>query len=237
MEKKEGAQFVVYAQTAIDEIVEKLGSSLAHGLSAEQVDERVLLYGRNEHKERPVYWWQILFRQVATVFIGLFFVIALFFFVLGEHTNALIVFMLILINVGVGFYQEFKASKTIHLLKKYIQVFATVLRDQKVEEIQAAELVPGDIIMLEAGDIVPADTRIYEELDLVIDESVLTGESAPLKKTSQAIVGETPDLFKAYNIAFAGTTVVKGRAKGIVFGTGDTTTFGAQFNKSYGTWR
>lgn len=237
IEKKESAQFVTYAQTAIGEIVEKLGSSLAHGLSSEQVQEGLARYGRNEHKERPVYWWDILFRQMATVFIGLFVVIAGFFFVLGERTNALIVFMLIIINVGVGFYQEFKASKTIHLLKKYIQVFATVLRDQKREEIQAAELVPGDIIFLKAGDIVPADTRIFEELDFIIDESVLTGESAPLKKTGQTIIGETPDLFKAYNIAFAGTTVVKGRAKGIVFGTGARTTFGAQFSKSYGAWR
>lgn len=237
MEKKEGAHFVTYAQTIIEEIVESLGSSLVYGLSVEQVRERVLLYGLNENKERPIYWWQILFRQVATVFVGLFFVIAGFFFILGERTNALIVFMLICINVAVGFYQEFKASKTILLLKKYIQVFARVLRDKKKVEIQATELVPGDIIFLKAGDIVPADIRIFEELDLVIDESVLTGESAPLRKTSQVIIGETPDLFKAFNIAFAGTTVVKGRARGIVFGTGNKTTFGAQFNKSYGAWR
>lgn len=237
MEKKNVPAFAEYALMTPEACVTHFGSSLSHGLSSEQVDEKVHRYGLNQISEKTITWWMILYGQVRSVLVALFLVIAVSFLLLGQWANALIVMLLLLINITVGFYQEYKASRTVSLLKKHIKFFVTVLRDQKRQVVQAEDLVPGDIVFLKTGDKVPADVRILKEDDLLVDESVLTGESLPLKKTSQALIDEKLDIFKAFNLAFAGTVVVKGHATGIVFGTGDATTFGTQFKKDYGAWR
>lgn len=228
--------FKDYAVKAADAIVSELGSSLSQGLSSAQAAEQLQKYGKNQQKENDVSLWRILFRHMTSMFVILFFIIDLFFVVLGEWSNAGIVFLLILINIGVGCYQEFKASKTIKLLKKYIEATATVLRDGKRQEIVTSDIVPGDIIFLQAGDIVPADTRIVTAEGFIIDEAIITGESAPIQKVEKVMEGEV-DLFKAFNIAFTGTLVVEGNATGVVIATADKTIFGSLMKNSNRAWQ
>lgn len=228
--------FKEYAIKAADTIISELGSSLSRGLSSEQAAEQLQKYGKNQQKEHDVSFWSILLRNMTSMFVILFFIINLFFIVLGEWSNAGIVFLLILINIGVGCYQEFKASKTIKLLKQYIEDTVTVLRDGKRQDVSATHIVPGDIIFLQAGDIVPADTRIVTAHGLIIDEASITGESAPIQKIEKALEGEV-DLFKAFNIAFTGTLVAQGDATGVVIATADRTIFGSLVKKSQRAWQ
>lgn len=228
--------FKDYALKNADAIITELGSSLNQGLTAESAAAKLAKFGKNQQDEQEVSFWKILFHHMTSMFVILFFVIDVFFLALGEWSNAGIVFLLILINIGVGCYQEFKASKTIKLLKKYIESFALVLRDGKKVEIATSDLVPGDIVFLKTGDIVPADIRIISEKGLLIDEAIITGESAPIKKMDKVISEET-DLFKAFNIAFTGTLVVEGEATGIVFATAHNTIFGSLVKSSYRSWQ
>jgi Mg2+-importing ATPase len=228
--------FKDYALKSADAIVSELGSSLTQGLSSDKAAAQLQKIGKNQQKENDVSFWSILLRHMTSMFVVLFFIIDLFFVVLGEWSNAGIVFLLILINIGVGCYQEFKASKTIKLLKKYIEATATVLRDGKRQEIAASDIVPGDIIFLQAGDIVPADTRIIAAHGLIIDEAIITGESAPIQKVEKVLEGEV-DLFKAFNIAFTGTLVVEGDATVVVIATADQTIFGSLLKSSHRAWQ
>ena len=227
--------FKEYALKAADAIVLELGSSLTQGLSSQQAIDQLEKFGKNQQNEQDVSLWSIILHHLKSLFVLLFFMIDIFFFLLGEWSNAGIVFLLILINIGVGCYQEFKASKTIKLLKKYIEHTATTLRNGTKQEIEMSALVPGDIVFLRAGDIVPADIRIISEKDLLIDEATITGESAPVKKISDTLTQEV-DLFKAFNIAFTGTLVVDGEAMGVVFATGDNTIFGSLLKKAVRGW-
>jgi len=227
--------FKEYALKSADMIVSELGSSFTQGLSAHKAAELLQKFGKNQQNEQDVSIWHILFHHVTSIFVVLFLMIDLFFLLLGEWSNAGIVFLLILINIGVGCYQEFKASKTIKLLKKFIENSSTVLREGKQQEIETSNLVPGDIVFLRVGDVVPADIRINSEKGLMIDEATITGESAPVKKVGGVIEGEV-DLFKAFNIAFTGTLVVEGQAVGVVFATGDNTMFGSLLKKTVRGW-
>lgn len=228
--------FKDYALKSVDAIIAELGSSRTQGLSMQKAAEQLEKFGKNQQKENDVSLWNILWRHMTSMFVILFFIIDIFFVTLGEWSNAGIVFLLILINIGVGCYQEFKASKTIKLLKKYIEATASVLRDGKRQEIATSEIVPGDIVFLQAGDIVPADTRIIESHGLIVDEAIITGESAPIQKVAKELEGEV-DLFKAFNIAFTGTLIVEGEAVGIIIATGDTTIFGSLLKNSHRAWQ
>lgn len=227
--------FKEYALKASDAIISELGSSLMQGLSTEQAEQKLHEFGKNQQQEQDISLFHILMHHLKSIFVILFFLIDLFFLLLGEWSNAGIVFLLMLINIGVGCYQEFKASKTIKLLKKYIETTSTVLRNGKRQEIETSNLVPGDIVFLRIGDIVPADIRIIAEKGLMIDEATITGESAPVKKVAP-VIAEEVDLFKAFNIAFTGTLVVEGEATGVVFATGDNTIFGSLLKKTIRGW-
>jgi Mg2+-importing ATPase len=228
--------FKEYALKTADAIIAQLGSGLTQGLSTETVTAKLAEFGHNEQHEKESSWWHIVWHHATSMFVILFCMIDILFLVLGEWSNAFIVLLLIIINICVGCYQEFKASKTIKLLKKYIENVSCVLRDGKKVEVSTSALVPGDIVFLKVGDIVPADTRILKEHNLMIDEALITGESVPIKKTDKVIEHE-PDLFKAFNIAFTGTLVVEGEATGIVFATAKNTIFGSLVQHSYRSWQ
>ena len=115
--------FKEYALKTADAIASELGSSLTQGLSSQQAAEQLQKYGKNQQKEQDVSLWQILYHHITSMFVILFFMIDLFFLLLGEWSNAGIVFLLILINIGVGCYQEFKASKTIKLIEKIYRTY------------------------------------------------------------------------------------------------------------------
>jgi Mg2+-importing ATPase len=155
----------------------------------------------------------------------LFFAVALSFF-LHEITDGAIILIFIAINAILGFVQEFHSEKSLKLLESYIVPEARVLRQGIVQRIKSSDLVPGDILLLEAGDIVSADVRFISVQSLVVDESILTGESAPVTKVADGLNVSKNELAAALNIGFSGTKVVSGEARGVVIGTGKQTEIG-----------
>ncbi|MEK6838039.1 MAG: HAD-IC family P-type ATPase, partial [Nanoarchaeota archaeon] len=132
---------------------------------------------------------------------------------------------IIFLNALIGFMQEYKADKAIAALKKLVGLRADVLRNGERKQVDARLLVPGDIVFLEMGDKAPADSRLVEEVNLELQESALTGESVPVRK-QVCVVERTAQIAERKNMVFSGTTVTKGRAKGVVVKTGMQTEVG-----------
>ncbi|HSH12520.1 MAG TPA: HAD-IC family P-type ATPase, partial [Desulfurivibrionaceae bacterium] len=145
---------------------------------------------------------------------------------LGEYIDTGVIMAVVLLNAVIGYFQEFKAEESVRALKQLLVAKARVVRDGHEKEIPGAYLVPGDIVLLTSGTRVPADLRLMHTNELRIDEAMLTGESLPVEKSVAAIAqgGLTPA--DQINMAFMGTAVVKGRAKGLVTGTAGKTILG-----------
>jgi len=146
-------------------------------------------------------------------------------FIVGEKIDSLLIIIFASLNVILGFSQEYRAHRALYLLKSYFPPDVNVLRDGKEKIIDKKFLVPGDIVVLQTGDIVPADLRVVEAKNLLVDESILTGESEPVAKISEKIE-KGDQIFEAKNILFSGTSIVSGKAKGIVISTGKETEIG-----------
>ncbi len=195
-----------------------------HGLSSEQVAERLAVFGANSLGERKVQAFVVLGRQVRNPLLILLVVTALASVFLGEHTDAAIILVIIVMSVGLGFVNEYRSERAMIDLTKRVRHRAIVLRDGRTCDVDVAMLVPGDIVLLAVGDIVPADMRLCETDELTCDEAVLTGESLPAEKTPGAVSAQAA--MSAPCCALMGTTVKSGSAKGIVIATGTTTAFG-----------
>ncbi len=196
------------------------------GLSREEAASRLVKFGPNEVAGQEAAWWSILLRQFKSPFIYLLIFASILALALGEIIDALLIFLFLAINAGLGFYQEYRSEKTIELLKKYVVSYSKVLRGGKIISINSKELAPGDIIIVETGDRIPADIRFIEAASLTVDETILTGESISVHKTVDALKEEASDYYEAVNLGFAGTTVLNGEARGIVIGTGANTAMG-----------
>ena len=131
-----------------------------------------------------------------------------------------------IINGIFSFWQEFKAEKATEALRKLLPSYAHALRDGERQRVLTEELVPGDVILLEEGDRISADARLVDENELRVDESTLTGESHPVRKTSEAILREDLTRTELPNVTYAGTTVAAGTGRALVFATGMDTEFG-----------
>jgi len=195
------------------------------GFKKDEASALQKIFGLNEVKTKEVSFINILFRQFKSAFFYLLFIAGIIAFALGQNIEGLLIFIFASINVLFGFFQEYRAQKAADALKQYLARKAKVIRNNKEQIIDSRFLVPGDIVILEAGDVVASDLRLLESNDLAIDESVLTGESQPVNKTSDKIFNAKA-IFEARNIAFSGTSIVSGEGKGIVINTGDNTEFG-----------
>lgn len=216
--------FSEFARKEINEALSILKTSES-GLSEEEAKKREKEFGLNEIKEKEISSFEILFKQFKSAFFYLLFLAGILAYFLGEKIDSILIIVFALFNVVLGFFQEFKAQKSLLLLKQYFSPAASVLRDGKEKIIDKKFLVPGDIVILDAGDIVPADLRILEEKDLLVDESILTGESRPVLKVKDKIE-KLESIFEAKNILFSGTSLVSGKAKGVVILTGKETEIG-----------
>ncbi len=220
----------IQALTA-DEVYKALHTSPS-GLDEEEVSERLKTFGLNELKEtRKI----SLSGSIAKHFVNLFALLlwsASITAFAGEYLKpgegflilAIAILCVVFINGGFAFYQEYKAEKAFAELRKLLPYKVTIIRGGNELDISATEVVPGDIVSLREGDRVPADIRLLDVSEMKVDNSSLTGESRPQKR--DASVHTDIELNDSQNIVFAGTTVIEGRGRGVIFATGMSTEFG-----------
>lgn len=209
---------------SVDDALAKLETG-REGLGREEARRRIKKYGKNEIKGKEVSKLAIFLNQFRNFLIMILVFAAAVALFLGEAVEAFVIFLFIMLNTGLGFYQENKAFEAIMALKRMIVSKVEVLRDNKKFLIEAHELVPGDIIFLNEGEKVPADCRVISHSSLKVDESALTGESLPVEKREETISNIVP-LAERSNMLFSGTSIVNGNCKALVVETGMATEFG-----------
>ena len=219
-------KFSEYTTKNIESLKSELSTDFDVGLSNQTASLRKKRYGPNVLDADVTTWVDILLRQFKSAFTYLLIAAALVAFLLGNTFDGFMIVAFIVINTSLGFYQEYKSEKALHYLKDLIVRQCKVLRSGEIKYVLVQDLVPGDVIILEVGDIVPADLRIIRDDDLYIDESSLTGESVPVRKTSKVLSKREQQIYKAENIAFMGTTISEGDGTGVVIFTGKNTEIG-----------
>ena len=209
-----------------EEAVAKLEGNLETGLSAAEVPKRLERHGENRlptaGKRGP---FMRFLSQFHNVLIYVLLAAGLGKILLGEWLDASVIFGVVLINGLLGFIQEGKAEKALDSIRNMLSAEAMAVRDGNQRMVPAEELVPGDVVLLQSGDKVPADIRLCEVKNLRIEEAPLTGESVPADKTETA-VDKKAQIGDRKSMAYSGTLVVSGRAKGVVVGTGGDTALG-----------
>ncbi len=211
--------------SAIDEA---LGVSVEpeRGLDDALVAARLAAIGPNAISTRPPpSFWRRLLGQLSAPLVAVLLVAAVGAFLLGETVDGLVILAVVGVNAVVGLVQEGKALAAIESLSQVLRIEASVLREGRWRRISAEQLVPGDRVRIEPGDRVPADLRVHASRGLAIDESMLTGESAPAAKRVESVAADTP-LAERASLAFAGTLVSRGRGEGVVVATGSSTEVG-----------
>ena len=214
-----------HAGSPVD-VAAQLDVDPARGLSFTEAGHRLAKQGPNRLSEVPprAAWLKLLdqFKGVLILILAIAAVVAYF---VGDVTDAIVILIVVVFNAMLGFYQEHRAEQSLEALKKMLALKARVRREVEKHEIEAADLVPGDVVLLEAGDKTPADGRLTAAYGLQIDESALTGESVPADKTEGAVDAPAP-LAERIGMAFMNTIVTRGRGEMVVTGTGMTTEMG-----------
>lgn len=209
-----------------DDLLHELNTS-ATGLSRDEAAERLERFGRNTlPRAKPLRIHTLFLRQFLSPLIYVLLAAAAVSFFLERTTDALFILAVLLINAVIGTAQEYSAERNLESLRNLVRTYARVVRDGESFEVDAEECVPGDIVLLEEGMKVPADLRLLESHALEVDESLLTGESAPVSKDASAILKWSTALGDRVNMAFAGTIVTRGRGRGVVVATGTETELG-----------
>jgi len=212
----------------VSDIEKQLGTNISSGLSDENADERLLLYGRNQLKKKkkkhPIF---LFFEQFKSFIIWVLIIAAIISGLLKEWIDTFAIIGIVILNSILGFIQEYKAEKALDELKKLFSHYTKVLRNGTIKTILSELLVPGDIIELDAGDNIPADCRVaWHTSNFTVQEASLTGESAPVPKTNIPLNEPDAIIADRANMVYMGTSVVSGRARCIVVGTGMQTELG-----------
>jgi P-type Ca2+ transporter type 2C len=203
-----------------------LGSDLTQGLSSARAAELRRVHGDNALPEKPARSTLAVFAgQFASPLIYLLFGAAAVSFSLGHFSDGVVICVVVLLNAVIGAVQEGRAERSLSALLSVAATKARVVRDGRLQTVEARTLVPGDLIALEAGDAVTADARITEAAQLQVAEAALTGESVPSQKQTEPVPVDTPVADRS-NMLFAGTNVTSGRARGLVTSTGTHTEIG-----------
>ena len=217
----------------ICEVENILKTSIKKGLSAKDVEERKTKFGQNKLQEQKKESFIVRFIKQFNDFMIIILIIAsavsaVVSYMQGENDyfDSIIIIAIVIFNAIMGLVQEAKAEKSIESLKKLTPQIAKVIRNGKQVEVNAEELVPGDIIELSDGIYVPADCRIIESYNLKIEESSLTGETEPVHKATETIKQGQVALGDMKNMAFMSSVVVSGHGKAIVTETGMNTRLG-----------
>ena len=218
-------QLKKWHSTEKEEVLEILKSSEL-GLDEKEVKLRQEKYGKNElPKGKTPSLLKIFIEQLLDPIVLLLVVAMIFSILIKENIDAIAIAFIILVDLILGTFQEWKANKNVEALKKLIEIRTKIIRSGKEIEVYSSDIVPGDIVLLSSGDKISADLRLIEVNNLTIDESVLTGESTSVTKTSSTI-NKDVILAERKNMAYAGTSVLSGRGIGIVTATGLNTELG-----------
>jgi magnesium-transporting ATPase (P-type) len=209
-----------------EEVLGKLKSNLASGLGSAEIPTRLEEYGPNRlptaGKRGPLLRF---FSQFHNVLIYVLIASGIGKLLLAQWLDASVIFGVVIINGLLGFVQEGKAEKALDSIRNMLSAEAMTVRNGNQRMIPAEELVPGDVVLLQSGDKVPADIRLCEVKNLRVEEAALTGESVPAEKIADA-VEENAQIGDRRSMAYSGTLVVSGRAKGVVTATGAKTALG-----------
>ncbi|XP_051999926.1 calcium-transporting ATPase type 2C member 1 isoform X2 [Xyrauchen texanus] len=219
------------SELPVNEVACLLQADLQFGLTQEEVARRRAYHGWNEFdisEDEPL--WKKYILQFKDPLILLLLASAVISVLMRQFDDAVSITVAIIIVVTVAFVQEYRSEKSLEELGKLVPPECHCVREGRLEHLLARELVPGDTVCLSVGERVPADLRLFEAVDLTVDESSLTGETAPCTKTSAPQPAATNgDITSRSNISFMGTLVRCGKAKGIVIGTGENSEFGEVF--------
>jgi len=203
-----------------------LRSDPASGLTNAEVKQRLERYGPNELPETartPL--WKVFITQFASPLIYILVVAAVIAFAMGHRADAVVILVVVVINSIIGAVQEGRAERSMAALRRLSRLRTRVIREGQMVEVEARDLVPGDLMLLAAGDAVGADARVVEEAALEISEAALTGESLPVEKHGNVLEAET-GLADRRNMVYSGTHVAAGRGKAFVVASGLATEVG-----------
>ncbi len=206
-----------------EESLLNLGTS-ERGLSAEEVEKRRQEFGPNEVIQKKGGFWVRTLRRFANPLVIQLLIIALVSFLIGDQRAAIVVAAMILISVALSIVQEERSGKAAEKLQAMVRTTANVIRDGGEAEIPLAQIVPGDLVVLDAGSLVPADLRLTSTKDFFVSQSALTGESMPVEKQTAAHHGK--NALELPNACFQGSNVLSGTARGVAANTGGRTYFG-----------
>ena len=209
----------------IEDVFQELKTG-GKGLTEEEAEKRLNEFGPNEiaddNKISPL---RIFFEQFNSFIVYILIAAVIISAALGEKIDTIVIGIILILNAVLGFVQEYRAEKSIEALKKMASLRATVIRNGREKSLDATELVPGDIIILETGVIVPADARLIDLANLETQEAALTGESMPVKKRLDALPEKTP-VADMTNMILSGTIITSGRGRAVCTATGMSTEIG-----------
>ena len=197
------------------------------GITSAEAAERIKTYGLNElTKKKENTALKILIGQFKSFLVGLLVIAMIVSYLIGEHIDAYVIGIIVILNALLGFIQEYRADKAVESLKKLSAPKAHVMREDRVQEIDATQVVPGDILVLAEGDRIPADARLIEAMSLEVNESALTGESTSAVKQTEILTDASLTIGDRKNMVFMNTVITRGRGTAVVIGTGMTTEIG-----------
>jgi P-type Ca2+ transporter type 2C len=209
------------------EVLRALGTDAASGLSNEEAARRLEERGANELEDRGTRSpWAILWDQFTSTMIVILIVAALVSALLGDYEDSIAIAVIVVLNAALGFGQAYRAERAMAALQQLSAPRVKVRREDRVREISASELVPGDVVWLEAGNLVPADGRLLESANLRVQEAALTGESEPVEKNPVALEEEDTPLGERADMVYSSTLVAMGRGLFVVTETGMATELG-----------
>ncbi|MFW6330464.1 MAG: cation-translocating P-type ATPase, partial [Gemmatimonadota bacterium] len=209
------------------EAVEELATDPGSGLSRDEAEARLERYGPNtiESKEETP-WWRILVRQFLDPLIYVLIAAGVIMLAFQDYVEAAVILAVVLLNAVIGFVQEYRAQKAITALAEMSAPQAHLVRGGEKVDVETDRVVPGDVVLLESGTRVPADIRLLEADDLQVDEAALTGESETVQKQAEPVDDEKAVPGDQLSMAFAGTSVTRGRGRGVVLHTGEASQLG-----------
>ena len=212
---------------SIEQVSEQLKTDLNHGLTKNQVNERLQKFGLNQlPKQKRISSVLLFLRQFSSFIVWVLIAVLIIAAIFGKWIDSIAIGIIVLLNAIIGFIQEYSAEHSLEALSKLAKPTSRVMRDGIVQAIPSHQLVPGDLVVIEAGDHVPADGRIIQAIQLFTQEAALTGESMPVEKIISVLDQKLP-LADQKNMAFMGTVVVRGRGHMLITDTALNTELGA----------